>query len=57
VEGNVEEDQQPMKAAYKNGGWYTETPNPLTHLDYISFAHISQKLTELKWDAIKKKNI
>jgi ribonuclease HI len=41
VEGNEEADLQATKAAYKHCGSYTETQNPLRHLNYVSFAHIS----------------
>jgi hypothetical protein len=50
VEGNEEVDQQATKAAYKHCGSYTETQYPLRHLNYISFAHISRRLTETKWE-------
>jgi len=54
VEGNEEADQQATKAAYKHCGSYTETQNPLSHLNYISFAHIGRWLTETKWEESKK---
>jgi len=54
VEGNKEADLQVTKAAYKHCGSYTETQNPLPHLNYISFAHIGQRLTEEKWEESKK---
>jgi ribonuclease HI len=38
VEGNEEADLQATKAAYKHCGSYTETQNPLRHLNYVSFA-------------------
>jgi ribonuclease HI len=43
VEGNEEADLQATKAAYKHCGSYTETQNPLKHLNYVSFAHISRR--------------
>jgi ribonuclease HI len=54
VEGNEEADLQATKAAYKHCGSYTETQNPLKHLNYVSFAHISRRLTETKWEESKK---
>jgi hypothetical protein len=54
VEGNEEADLQATKAAYKHCGSYTETQNPLNHLNYVSFAHISRRLTETKWEESKK---
>jgi len=54
VEGNEEADLQATKAAYKHCGSYTETQNPLRHLNYISFAHIGRRLTEAKWKQSKK---
>jgi ribonuclease HI len=54
VEGNEEADLQETKAAYKHCGSYTETQNPLKHLNYVSFAHISRRLTETKWEERKK---
>jgi hypothetical protein len=54
VEGNEEADLQATKAAYKHCGSYTETQNPLRHLNYVSFAHISRRLTETKWEESKK---
>jgi len=50
VEGNEEADLQATKAAYKNCGSYTETRNLLPYLNYVSFAHISRRLMELKWE-------
>jgi len=50
IEGNEEADQQATKAAYKNCGKYTETQNPLPFLDCVSFAHVSRRLTEVKWE-------
>jgi ribonuclease HI len=54
VEGNEEADLQATKAAYKHCGSYTETQNPQKHLSYVSFAHISRRLTETKWEETKK---
>jgi len=54
VKGNEEADSQATKAAYKHCGSYTETQNPLRHLNYVSFAHISRRLTEMKWEESKK---
>jgi len=54
IEGNEEADQQATKAAYKDCGSYTETQNPLLFLDYVSFAHISRRLTEVKWEEGKE---
>jgi len=54
VEGNEEADLQATKAAYKHCGSYTETQNPLPHLNYISFAHIGRRLTETKWEESKE---
>jgi len=54
IEGNEEADQQATKAAYKHCGSYTETQNPLPFLDDISFAHISRRLTEEKWEESKE---
>jgi len=53
-EGNEEADQQATKAVYKHCGSYTETQNPLSFLDYVSFSHISRRLTEVKWEESKK---
>jgi len=50
VEGNKEADLQATKAAYKHCGSYTETQNPQPHLNYVSFAHVSGRLTETKWN-------
>ena len=55
VEGNKEVDLQAMKAAYKHCGSYTETQNPLKHLNYVSFAHINRRMTEVKWEESKNK--
>jgi len=54
IEGNEEADLQATKAAYKYCGSYTETQNPLPHLNYISFAHIGRRLSEMEWDESKK---
>jgi hypothetical protein len=54
VEGNEEADLQATNAAYKHCGSYTQTQNLLRKLNYVSFAHISQKLTEMKWEETKK---
>jgi len=54
IKGNEEADQQATKAAYKHCGSYTETQNPLPFLDYVSFSHISRRLTEVKWEESKK---
>jgi ribonuclease HI len=54
VEGNEEADQKATKAAYKHCGSYTETQNPLRYLNYISFAHVSRRLSEKKWEESKK---
>jgi len=35
---------------YKHCGSYNKTQNPLPFLDYVSFSHISRRLTELKWE-------
>jgi len=50
IEGNEEADQQAPKAAYKHCGSYTKTQNPLPFLDYVSFSHVSRKLSEAKWE-------
>ena len=54
MEGNEEADLQATEAAYKHCGSYTETQNPLRRLNYVSFAHISRRLTETKWEESKK---
>jgi hypothetical protein len=54
VEGNEEADLEATKAAYKHCGSYTKMQNPLKHLNYVSFAHISRRLTETKWEESKK---
>jgi len=54
VEGNEEADLQATKVAYKHCGSYTETQNPLPHLSYVSFAHISRRVTEMKWEEATK---
>jgi len=50
IEGNEEVDQQATKAAYKHCGSYTETQNPLPFLNYVSFSHVSRRLTQVKWE-------
>jgi len=50
VDGNEEADLQETKAAYQHCGSYTEMQNALEHLNYVSFAHISRRLTETKWE-------
>jgi hypothetical protein len=54
VEGNEDADLQATKAAYKHCGSYTQTQNLLKHLNYVSFAHVSQRLTETKWEESKE---
>jgi len=54
IEGNKEADQQATKAAYKHCGSYTEMQNPRPFLDYVSFSHISRRLTEVKWEESKE---
>jgi len=54
IEGNEEADQQATKVAYKHCGSYTETQYPLPSLDYMSFSHVSWKLSKLKWEESKK---
>jgi len=54
IEGNEEADQQATKAAYKHCRSYTKTQNPLPFLDYVSFSHVSRRLTEVKWEESKK---
>jgi ribonuclease HI len=54
VKGNEEADLQATKAAYKYCRSYTETQNPLRHLIYVSFAHISRRLNETKWEESKR---
>jgi len=54
IERNEEADQQATKAAYKHCGSYTETRNPLPFLHYVSFSHVSQRLTEVKWEESKE---
>jgi len=41
--------------AYKSCGKKVETQNPRKQLDYVSFAHIGRKITEMKWEESKKK--
>jgi len=50
VEGNEEADLKATNAAYKYGGRYTETQNPLSHLNFVSLAHVSRKVAEKKWE-------
>jgi len=50
VEGNEEADSQATKAAYKYCGSYTEMQNPQSRFNYVSFAHIGRRLTEVKWE-------
>jgi len=54
IEGNKEADQQATKAVYKHCGSYTEKQNPLLFLDYVSFSHVSRRLTEVKWEGSKE---
>jgi len=54
IEGNEEADQHTTKTAYKHCGSYTETQDPLTFSDYVSFAHVSRRFTEVKWEESKK---
>jgi hypothetical protein len=54
IRGNEQADQQAIKAAYKYCGRYTKTQNLLPYLDYVSFSHISRRLTELKWEESKE---
>ena len=54
IEGNEEADQQATKAAYKYCRSYTETHNPLPFLDYVSFSHVSRRLSETKWEESKR---
>jgi len=54
IEGNEKADQQATKAAYKHCGSYTEMQDPLPFLDYVSFSHVSRRLTEVKWEESKK---
>jgi len=54
IEGNEEADQQATKAAYKYCGSSTETQDLLPFLDYVSFAHISRRLMEVKWEESKE---
>jgi len=48
VEGNEEADLQATKAAYKHCGRYTETQNPHPQCNYVSFAHVGRRLTEVR---------
>jgi len=54
IEGNEEANQQATKAAYEHSGRYTETHNPLPFLDYVSFSHVSRRLSETKWEESKR---
>jgi len=54
IEGNEEVDQQVTKAAYKHYGSYTEMQNLLLFSDYVSFSHVSRRLTEVKWKESKE---
>jgi hypothetical protein len=54
MEGNEKADQQATKVAYKCMGKNSETQNLLKCLNYISFTHISRKLTKLNWAESKK---
>ena len=54
IHGNKEDDHQATKAAYKHCRSYTEMQNPLPFLDYVSFSHISRRLTEVKWEESEK---
>jgi hypothetical protein len=56
IEGNVQADQQGITAAYKHRGQYTETQNLLPFLDYVSFTHISRRMTETKWEESRFSN-
>jgi len=42
------------KAAYKHRGSYTETQNPLKSLDYVSLAHVSRRVSKVKWEESKE---
>jgi len=55
IEGNEKADQQATKAAYKSRGKVSETQSPPPYLNYVSFAHINRRLTNLKWEESKKK--
>jgi len=48
IEGNEEADQQATKAVHKHCGSYTATQKPPPYLDYVSFSHVSRRLTEVK---------
>jgi len=54
VEGNKEVNLQATKAVYKHCRSYTEMQVPLPQLNYVSFSHISRRLTEVKWEESKK---
>jgi len=52
VDGNEKADLQVTKVAYKPlRTVITKMQNLLPYLDYVSFAHINQRLTEVKWEA------
>jgi len=50
MEGKEEADLQATKAAYKHCRSYTKMQNPLPHLNYVSVAHVSRRLTEMTWE-------
>jgi len=54
IESNEETDQQATKAAYGYCRRYTETQKPLPFLHYVSFSHVSRRLTEVKWEESKR---
>jgi ribonuclease HI len=54
VEGKKEADQQATKAADMHRGGYTETQEPLPFLNYVSFAHVSKRVTETNWEESKE---
>jgi hypothetical protein len=54
VEGNKEADLQATKVVYKHCGSYTEIQIPLRRLNYVSFAHVSRRLTEKKLEESAK---
>ena len=54
IEGKEEADQEATKAVNEHCGSDTETQNPLLFLDYVSFSHVSRRLTEVKWEDSKK---
>jgi len=57
IEGHEQADHQVIKAVYKHQRSYTDTQNPLPYLNYVSFAQISRRLTETKWEESKKEII